>query len=75
MKLCQQYQIHLISDEIYAMSVWENPEHPDAAKFTSILSINLAGIIEARLVHVLWSMSKASRDHKQEKPCFSNPAN
>ena len=58
MKLCQKYQIHLISDEIYALSVFKNEEAADAAPFTSILSIDPAGIIDPSLVHVIWGMSK-----------------
>ncbi len=58
MKLCQRHKIHLISDEIYALSVWQNPEVPDAVTFESILSINPTGIIDPGLVHVLWGMSK-----------------
>lgn len=60
MRLCQKYQIHLISDEIYALSVWENTidHHPPPTKFESALSIDLKGIIDPRLVHVLWGMSK-----------------
>jgi 1-aminocyclopropane-1-carboxylate synthase len=65
MKLCQQYQIHFISDEIYALSVWENPEHSSAVKFTSVLSVDLTDIIDPELVHVLWGMSKASH-HKMK---------
>lgn len=60
MQLCQKYQMHLISDEIYALSVWENKidQHPPPIKFESALSIDLEGIIDPRLVHVLWGMSK-----------------
>lgn len=60
MRLCQKYQIHLISDEIYALSVWENKidHHPPPVKFESALSIDLTDIIDPRLVHVLWGMSK-----------------
>jgi aspartate/methionine/tyrosine aminotransferase len=61
MKLCQKYQIHLISDEIYALSTWENtvdgPAHRYAG-FESVLSINVEGIIDPSLVHVLWGVSK-----------------
>jgi 1-aminocyclopropane-1-carboxylate synthase len=60
MRLCQRYQIHLISDEIYALSVWDNPDFPTAVKFTSVSSIDLSDIIDPELVHVLWGMSKAS---------------
>ena len=58
MKFCQRHKIHLISDEIYALSVWENPEAPDAVTFESVLSIDTTGIIDPGLVHVLWGMSK-----------------
>ena len=58
MKLCQKYRIHLISDEIYGLSVWANEEAPDAAPFISILSIDPSGIIDPSLVHVIWGMSK-----------------
>lgn len=60
MKFCQQHKIHLISDEIYALSVWQNPEVPDAVSFESVLSIDTNGIIDPDLVHVLWGMSKVS---------------
>ncbi|KZF22346.1 1-aminocyclopropane-1-carboxylate synthase [Xylona heveae TC161] len=60
MQLCQKYRVHLISDEIYALSVWENTvdKHPEPTKFESALSIDLSGIIDPQLVHVLWGMSK-----------------
>lgn len=58
MKFCQRYKIHLFSDEIYALSVWKNPEVPDAVTFESVLSIDTTGIIDPNLVHVLWGMSK-----------------
>ncbi|KAL5356102.1 pyridoxal phosphate-dependent transferase [Aspergillus floccosus] len=60
MRLCQKYRIHLISDEIYALSVWENTvdDFPPAVPFESVLSIDLTGIIDRQLVHVLWGMSK-----------------
>ncbi|KAJ6009317.1 hypothetical protein N7499_005275 [Penicillium canescens] len=60
MRLCQRYQIHFVSDEIYALSVFENgvDERPPAVRFESALSVDLTGIIDPRLVHVLWGMSK-----------------
>ncbi|ROT35117.1 1-aminocyclopropane-1-carboxylate synthase C [Sodiomyces alkalinus F11] len=58
MQFCQKHNIHLISDEIYALSIWENPDAPDAPPFTSTLSIDTAGRIDPSLVHVLWGMSK-----------------
>ncbi|PYH47051.1 putative aminotransferase [Aspergillus saccharolyticus JOP 1030-1] len=60
MKLCQKYGVHFVSDEIYALSVWENTvdELPAPVAFESALSIDLAGIIDPTLVHVLWGLSK-----------------
>ncbi|RJE18673.1 hypothetical protein PHISCL_08995 [Aspergillus sclerotialis] len=60
MKFCQARQLHLISDEIYALSTWENKVDPDnsATKFESVLSIDTANVIDPDLVHVLWGMSK-----------------
>ena len=58
MRLCQKYQIHLLSDEIYALSVWSNPENPQTEGFTSVLEIDMEGLISADLVHVFWGLSK-----------------
>ncbi|TDZ16069.1 putative aminotransferase aclI [Colletotrichum orbiculare MAFF 240422] len=58
MELCQKYNLHVISDEIYGLSCWENPETPEAPAFHSTLSINPDGIIDPALVHVLWGISK-----------------
>jgi aspartate/methionine/tyrosine aminotransferase len=60
MRLCERYKVHFISDEIYALSVWENTvdQAPPPVRFESALSIDLAGIIDPRLVHVLWGLSK-----------------
>ncbi|KAL4894299.1 pyridoxal phosphate-dependent transferase [Aspergillus ambiguus] len=60
MRLCQERQMHLISDEIYALSVWHNRVDADVSfvPFQSVLSIDTTGIIDPDLVHVLWGMSK-----------------
>ncbi|KAF2861289.1 PLP-dependent transferase [Piedraia hortae CBS 480.64] len=60
MKFCQRNNLHLISDEIYALSVWENTVDTDPAPnpFTSVLSIDPDGLIDASRIHVLWGMSK-----------------
>jgi aspartate/methionine/tyrosine aminotransferase len=66
MKLCQKHSLHLLCDEIYALSVWENEKAPDAPEFMSVLSINTNGLIDANLVHVMWGMSKVcSRAQKR----------
>ncbi|KAM0428834.1 hypothetical protein ACHAPT_006634 [Fusarium lateritium] len=57
MQFCQEHQLHLISDEVYAMSVWTSDE-PSATPFASCLSIDPAGIIDPSLLHVVWGVSK-----------------
>ncbi|RFU75646.1 hypothetical protein TARUN_6604 [Trichoderma arundinaceum] len=60
LKFCNKYQLHLISDEIYALSIFENKidTQPPPAPFHSVLSIDTTGLINPALVHVLWGMSK-----------------
>jgi aspartate/methionine/tyrosine aminotransferase len=55
---CNRNKLHLILDEIYAYSVFENPSVPDAVPFTSILSLDLDNLIDCNLVHVMYGMSK-----------------
>lgn len=59
MRLCASKGIHIISDEIYALSVykWDDDNRP-SEKFTSIREIDPTGIIDPRQVHVLYGMSK-----------------
>jgi 1-aminocyclopropane-1-carboxylate synthase len=57
MKFCQRNQIHMISDEIYALSVFETDEK-DAVSFTSVLSLDPNGVIDLQRLHVLYGMSK-----------------
>lgn len=38
--------------------MYDNPDTPDAPTFQSVLSIDLTGIINPSLVHVLYGMSK-----------------
>lgn len=61
MKFCHSRNIHLISDEIYALSVWENRVDKDSVQFTpfeSLLSRDTTDLIDPGFVHVLWGMSK-----------------
>ncbi|PNP86547.1 hypothetical protein FNYG_00249 [Fusarium nygamai] len=58
MQFCQKHNLHLISDEVYALSVWKNSEAPGATGFTSALAINPDGLIDRELLHVLWGMGK-----------------
>ncbi|USP76863.1 1-aminocyclopropane-1-carboxylate synthase [Curvularia clavata] len=67
--LCQKYRIHLLSDEVYALSVWHAPS------FTSILSLDLDGIIDPSLVHVLWGVSKDFGANGWRLGCLISQAN
>ncbi|RAL08267.1 putative aminotransferase, classes I and II family [Aspergillus homomorphus CBS 101889] len=60
MRFCQSRQMHLISDEIYALSVWNNrvDDNISFTPFESLLSRDTTGLIDPDLVHVLWIMSK-----------------
>lgn len=61
MGFCNKHKIHLISDEIYAYSVY----HTGASTpgFTSILSLDTTGIIDNDLVHVMYGMAKVVFRH------------
>ena len=56
---CEDKNVHLLSDEIYALSVFPSQAVPNPVKFTSTLSINFAneGVNPGR-VHVIYGMSK-----------------
>jgi 1-aminocyclopropane-1-carboxylate synthase len=58
LKLCAKYNIHLISDEVYAMSVFANDDVPNPLPFVSILSFDTKQYIDPSLVHMLYGMSK-----------------
>ena len=58
MRLCQKYHIHLLSDEIYALTTFNTDDVPDPVPFTSLLSIEKTGIIDPSLCHVIHGMSK-----------------
>lgn len=58
LQFCHKYQIHLISDEVYALSVYEDSD-PTGGGFVSVLSIDPVPLgVDPALVHVLYGMSK-----------------
>lgn len=57
MKFCAQHNLHLISDEVYALTVFETAD-PSSAPFTSVLEIDTVGIIDPRFLHVEYGFSK-----------------
>lgn len=66
MKLCSKHKIHLVSDEIYALSVFRNTDHrlnndtgaPPFEPFISVCAIPTEGIIDPALVHIVYGLSK-----------------
>ena len=56
-RFCSRYQLHLISDEVYASCVFDSGD-PDAVPFTSVLSLDTPALIDPNLVHVLYGFSK-----------------
>ncbi|PWY94420.1 aspartate aminotransferase [Aspergillus sclerotioniger CBS 115572] len=57
LKFCNKHQLHIISDEIYASSVFDSGD-PAAIPFTSILSLSSPELINPDLVHLLYGFSK-----------------
>ncbi|KAF8439183.1 pyridoxal phosphate-dependent transferase [Terfezia claveryi] len=57
MRFCQEHNLHLISDEIYALSVFKT-HNADAVGFHSALSIDPTGLIDPNRLHTLYGMSK-----------------
>lgn len=57
MQLCSKYEIHLICDEIYALSVYDISD-AKAVKFESTLSLETQKYIHPSYLHVLYGMSK-----------------
>lgn len=58
-KFCEKYNLHLLCDEIYALSVFPSKEKPNPVPFTSALSFDWSkhGVNPAR-IHVVYGMSK-----------------
>lgn len=57
MRFCEKHKIHLISDEVYALSVFGSDDH-NLAPFTSALGIEVKDLIDPTRLHVLTGMSK-----------------
>jgi aspartate/methionine/tyrosine aminotransferase len=59
LRFCQKHDIQYISDEVYALSIFPNPELPTPTPFTSVLSLDLDSLgVDASRVHMVWSLSK-----------------
>jgi 1-aminocyclopropane-1-carboxylate synthase len=57
MRFCAQHNLHLISDEVYALTVFETAD-PSTVPFTSVLEIDTTGILDPRFLHVEYGFSK-----------------
>jgi aspartate/methionine/tyrosine aminotransferase len=57
-RFCGRNNLHLISDEIFALSVYNNPQAADVTPFTSILALDLEHCIDRQLVHVAYGAGK-----------------
>ncbi|CAI6341216.1 unnamed protein product [Periconia digitata] len=57
MTFCQTHKLHLISDEIYALSVFPSNTSTPTYPFTSVLAIEQPGI-DPDLLHVIYGISK-----------------
>lgn len=62
LKFCASKGIHLISDEIYALSVYSR-DGDGSEKFTSLRAVDPSGIIDPSQVHILHGMSKVGSVH------------
>lgn len=69
LSLCSKYAIHLISDEIYALSTW------GGSPFCSVLSLDIDKLIDPSLVHVLWGVSKDFGANGWRVGCIISPSN
>ncbi|CAG8093623.1 unnamed protein product [Penicillium salamii] len=57
-RFCAGNQLHFISDEIYAKSLFANPAIPSPVPFISTLSLDYQSLIDPSLVHILYGASK-----------------
>jgi len=58
-RFAEEYNLHLICDEIYAQSVFRVEGNDNPQPFTSVLSLDLKSLnVNPARVHVLYSMSK-----------------
>ncbi|KZL67726.1 1-aminocyclopropane-1-carboxylate synthase (ACC synthase) [Colletotrichum tofieldiae] len=56
MRFCEKHKIHLVSDEVYGLSVFSSSG--SLPTFTSVLAIDPEGIIDPDLVHVEYGLAK-----------------
>lgn len=58
-RFCEKHNLHLMSDEIFAMSVFPSTDFPHPPIFVSVLSLDLDSIgVNPARIHCLYGMSK-----------------
>lgn len=57
MSFCQESKIHLISDEVYGLSVYDK-DYKHGYGFTSVLSVDTRSLIDEDRIHVFYGLSK-----------------
>ena len=75
LRLCNKYNIHLISDEVYAKSSFPSEDFPQVPPFVSVLNLDLKAYIDPKLVHVLYGMSKDFCANGIRIGCLISPFN
>lgn len=62
LKFCARHDLHLVADEIYALSSYDTPYNTDSVDFVSVLALpSLAGpksLMKPENIHLLYGMSK-----------------
>ncbi|KAL8828018.1 MAG: hypothetical protein Q9191_002835 [Dirinaria sp. TL-2023a] len=72
---CSSHKIHLISDEVYAMSVFPHKGNSNPTPFRSVLSLDYEKLIDPSLLHVLYGMSKDFCSNGIRIGAFVSPRN
>ena len=64
-RLCEKYNLLLISDEVYALSVFE-VKGSKRTSFTSVLALDSRDLIRTDQIHVLYGLSKVGFNYYEE---------
>ena len=75
LRLCEKYELHLISDEVYAKSWFPSTDFPEPPPFVSVLSLDIQQYCNPALVHVLYAMSKDFGANGIRIGCLISPFN
>ncbi len=59
LQFCQRRNLHFISDEVFALSVFKSADHLGATPFSSALALDPPALgCDPWRIHIIWSMSK-----------------